>query len=318
MPVYNGEKFIKQNIINIMNQSFRDFELIVINDGSTDCTQNICESLSKIDNRIIFITKENGGPSEARNLGIKMAKGTWICFIDSDDYVDTTYLSSLISQYDNNADLIMSTFLYGERHVDILPSSYQYRHLYKLGNIYNDIHIHYLGYIFGKLFKCDIIKEHKIQFTSNIKIAEDSIFISQYLYYTTNVFIVDSDQYHYKTNIQNSLSKTANINERFVSYKYNLEERKKLVDKLHIESYKIYYYYINSLNYAIKCMYKNCIIDKKERIEYLKKFAGDDYFRYLRKSNSRFNKMSYYILKLKFYRFYDLLNMIFYNHLWRR
>lgn len=88
VPVYNVEQFISECINSILNQTFRDFELILINDGSTDKSGQICDEFASKDERIVVVHKENGGQSSARNKGIDLAKGEYIGFIDSDDWIE--------------------------------------------------------------------------------------------------------------------------------------------------------------------------------------------------------------------------------------
>lgn len=109
MPVYNTERYIKKSIESILNQTFTDFELILIDDGSTDNSSSICEEYSKCNDRISVIHKENEGQGVARNIGIKYAKGEYLSFIDSDDYVDEDFLESLLSAIkQENADIALS------------------------------------------------------------------------------------------------------------------------------------------------------------------------------------------------------------------
>lgn len=97
IPVYNCEKYIERCVDSILKQSFSDFELIIVNDGSTDKTEEICTDLAKTDSRIKLYSKENGGVSAARNFGLKKAAGDYISFMDGDDYVPENYLSALVS-----------------------------------------------------------------------------------------------------------------------------------------------------------------------------------------------------------------------------
>ena len=88
VPVYNVEKFIKRCLDSIINQTMRDLEIILVNDGSTDNSGKICDEYAQLDNRITVIHKENGGLSSARNTGLDVATGEWIAFVDSDDYIE--------------------------------------------------------------------------------------------------------------------------------------------------------------------------------------------------------------------------------------
>ena len=105
VPVYNVENYLKRCLDSIINQTYQNIEIILIDDGSTDNSGNLCEDYKKIDNRIKVVHKTNGGLSDARNTGIKKAKGKYITFVDSDDYVEydyVEYLYNLIKKYDTN------------------------------------------------------------------------------------------------------------------------------------------------------------------------------------------------------------------------
>lgn len=109
VPIYNREKSIKKCVDSILRQSEKDFELILVDDGSTDNSLKICKDFEKTDNRIIVIHKENGGVSSARNAGIDVARGKYVVFVDSDDYVDNNYLEILSSK---DADLVISGVIF--------------------------------------------------------------------------------------------------------------------------------------------------------------------------------------------------------------
>lgn len=111
VPVYNAEKYLNKCIKSILNQKINDFELILINDGSTDCSGEICESYAEIDDRIKVIHKENAGQAAARNLGIKLSKGDYIGFIDSDDWIHTDMYSILLKHVDvYQSDIVACNF----------------------------------------------------------------------------------------------------------------------------------------------------------------------------------------------------------------
>lgn len=114
VPVYNVEKFLPKCIESIINQEYKNIEIILVDDGSPDNSGEICEHYKKIDNRIVVIHKENAGVSEARNTGIDYATGDYICFIDGDDFVMPDYVSymlELVLRY--NADISLTTEMFG-------------------------------------------------------------------------------------------------------------------------------------------------------------------------------------------------------------
>jgi glycosyltransferase involved in cell wall biosynthesis len=113
VPIYNICKYLPSCIDSILAQTYTDFELLLIDDGSSDGSAEICDSYSRLDCRIKVVHKSNGGVSSARNIGIDIAKGDWIAFIDGDDYVVPNYLESLLSASEcNNVDLVCCNILF--------------------------------------------------------------------------------------------------------------------------------------------------------------------------------------------------------------
>ena len=109
VPVYNTEKYLRQCIDSILAQTFTDFELLLINDGSTDGSGAICDEYAQKDSRVRVFHQENGGVSSARNVGLDNARGEWITFCDSDDTIDESFLETMIEDCNQNIDLIVST-----------------------------------------------------------------------------------------------------------------------------------------------------------------------------------------------------------------
>ena len=132
IPVYNSEKTIKRCIESITSQKRTDVEIIIVNDGSTDMSENFCKELQNEYNNIIYIHKENGGVSSARNSGLSVARGKYVMFVDSDDYVDSKCFEILDSYTKSDADfyqfgfsivangIAKETQVWSERHVNTL------------------------------------------------------------------------------------------------------------------------------------------------------------------------------------------------------
>ena len=112
IPIYNLEKYLDKCIKSILNQTFKDFELILVNDGSTDKSGVICDNYKKVDDRIVVIHKENGGTSSARNIGIDIARGKYIGFVDGDDYIhENMYYELYENLIKNNSDISICKFV---------------------------------------------------------------------------------------------------------------------------------------------------------------------------------------------------------------
>lgn len=117
VPVYNVQKYLSRCIDSILAQTFTDFELLLINDGSKDNSGKMCDEYAKKDTRIHVFHKENGGVSSARNLGLENVQGEWITFIDSDDYLNINFLSNLI-KYDNFDHIVGGNQTFGEININ--------------------------------------------------------------------------------------------------------------------------------------------------------------------------------------------------------
>ena len=111
VPVYNVEKFIGKCIKSVLNQTYKNFELIIVNDGSPDNSLEICNYYNSLDDRIKIFTKENGGLSSARNYGIEKASGDYICFIDSDDYIEKDFIKNLLeTALKSDSDIVICNY----------------------------------------------------------------------------------------------------------------------------------------------------------------------------------------------------------------
>lgn len=125
VPVYNVENYLKKCVESILSQTFTDFELLLVDDGSTDSSGEMCDELKRLDERIKVIHKENGGLSSARNAGIDVAKGKYLTFVDSDDYIDTHMLEVLYKnmvQEDADLSIVGVTSVYSGQEPEITHS----------------------------------------------------------------------------------------------------------------------------------------------------------------------------------------------------
>lgn len=205
-PVYNAEDHLDKCIQSVLNQSFTNLELILINDGSKDSSGAICDSYAKKDPRVKVFHQENGGPSVARNKGINVMKGDFVAFIDADDYVDTDYLEAFLplDVYLNiKNSIVMQGYKMelgnGEVEVHKFQRKLYPKSLYsELFYSTNLIQRHPFACI--KLFPVHLIKENNIYFPEDIKFGEDFIFVLKCLKYSENVSFVDQTGYHYQYN----------------------------------------------------------------------------------------------------------------------
>jgi len=201
VPIYNSEQYLQKCLESIRVQTFKDYEVILINDGSTDNSEIICKQFVNTDSRFQLYHQSNLGAGAARNKGIKISTGDYIIFIDADDWVESDYINRIISAQERNpTDLIIWGFVIGkpdksrEYH---LGSSLCYgikkcRH--KLLELKQK---HKYGFTIQFLYKKSIIDKYKIYYPENIKLHEDMIFANYYCQYINSLQIIDFLGYHY-------------------------------------------------------------------------------------------------------------------------
>lgn len=179
VPVYNSEKILNRCINSILKQSFRDWELILINDGSTDKSGNICDQYANKDERIRVFHKKNGGVSSARNMGLNYAIGKWITFVDSDDCL-TDYAFEL-NWNDISEDLILFPFYFNYR--DGSSELFSLRTSGIIKNLIPFFEKEFAQMIFkvpwSKLYRNELIES--LRFDEKIKCGEDTLFVINYL-----------------------------------------------------------------------------------------------------------------------------------------
>lgn len=262
VPVYNSEKTLNRCIDSILSQTFSDFELIIVDDGSTDSSSKICNNYAEQDVRVKVFHKPNGGISSARNLGLENVSGKWVTFCDSDDYVDTDWLEIFVNAYRKDVKLIVQDVNYIGCKVNSKITDYY-------GNIRGYIESFYnnscIGYTHNKLYYLQIIMDYALRFNGNLKDREDLVFMYQYIMHLDNVVCVSNSGYNYVAyNYYNKYSKVENFNPSYLIYqvikKYNKEVSL---------SKECYNYYINDLYYSL---FDSFIKKNKECYDMLEKF----------------------------------------------
>ena len=289
VPVYNVEKYLPRCIESILSQTFSDFELLLIDDGSTDTSGNICDAYAKTDSRIKVYHTENRGVSAARNLGIQEASADWICFVDSDDWVEEDYLKAFFYEKTiKDRSIVCQRICVKTSNVtkkDLILFSYDdiKRTISSSENLIlcsefleKDV------YVFAKLFRKDVLITHHVFFPENISICEDVVFLHSYLLYIEDVFLCSSAHYHHIERSFMSLSKKFHPSEEWViASKEMLGTTKSLIEKFHIldgvsvrSLYTLYglsSFYAAFIN-ATEENYSFVFEELKAKGEYLKKY----------------------------------------------
>lgn len=236
MPVYNKEKYLYKSIKSILNQTYKNFELIIVNDGSTDNSSWICHKFEQEDSRIRVIDIENNGVSNARNIGLKNANGQYVQFIDGDDYIDELMLEDLVNLSEKyNTDIIITAIkkidLKSKKSIEVvLPFSGlksvddmmdNFAQVQKETGIY--------GCVSNKFIRKSIIDEHDLKFDKKLWLAEDLDFYLELYKYVTNVYFCNKAYYYYVQEAENS-STTSDKKHNYLQQAEIIIKEKEMLD----------------------------------------------------------------------------------------
>lgn len=221
IPVYNTEKYLHRCIDSVLAQTFIDFELLLIDDGSKDSSGAICDEYAEKDSRVRVFHKENGRVSSARNVGLDNARGEWVTFVDSDDWISKDYLEEMMTHSDS--DLVIADFTVegeGQWNEDLPVGKWQGNDLNRI--IEGRIGIARITAPWCKLLKKSLIGHNR--FYTELTTQEDSLFMFRYLCVIQNIQIIAQKGYHYNRETIGSLSKSLEGNHvQFYDYLRLLE-----------------------------------------------------------------------------------------------
>lgn len=202
VPVYNVEKYISQCVESILAQTFTNFELLLVDDGSKDSSGAICDEYAEKDSRIRVFHTENRGVSAARNLGIKEASADWICFVDSDDWVENDYLSTFCQNKRTENSIIYQRItcdfeMYPNKNIPYFIYEDKFIRSNQIQKYLVSYRILSDGYITAKLYNKTIIQENHIEFCEDLDLFEDLLFVRTYLRFVDEIRLYSNISYHY-------------------------------------------------------------------------------------------------------------------------
>ena len=293
IPVYNVEKYLKKCIESAISQTYRNIEIILVDDGSTDSSSLICDEYSKIDNRIRVIHKQNAGLGLARNSGMEIMDGEYVTFVDSDDYISDNLIENLINgMEEENFDICKSNLQVVDEQENIILTKPYNEEVFFNDEVYNKFVPRIIGSapnkkdslrmgVTGTLYKTSIIKENDILFPSERElISEDLIFNLKYIKYASKVKVISSMGYNNRFNPK-SLTRSYRY-DRFEACKKMFIEVEKILksdlpkcnDEIFLRLSKMFFIYL-----------KMCILQEKKKISknnaptiirHLKKICNDE------------------------------------------
>lgn len=258
IPVYNVEKYLPKCIDSILNQTYQNIEIVLVNDGSNDSSRQICDEYAVIDSRILVIHKDNGGVSSARNRGLDIATGEWVLFVDADDILPNDaldYYAEVVSK--NDVDMVLGSYVKCNEVGKIIKSNQ--KQFQKQLSMLDCLKLFYKsdifqGYVWNRLMKLSIIKENHLRYNESIYFKEDGLFAVQYMvccsrpcYYSSKVV------YHYFIHESSSMK----IYNSIFSYKYltnldarilclkSIEKKYKNASLIFLAKYSVLHFYHN-------------------------------------------------------------------------
>lgn len=263
VPVYNTEKYLAQCVDSILSQSFTDFELLLINDGSKDYSGAICDQYAANDSRVTVFHKENGGVSSARNLGLDNARGEWITFIDADDWIESSFLTEVYEKaLVDGADMVF---------VDIKYNWPNYNNIYKIyrwrgtpQNALKDYLTQTRNCPGWGLVRSSLIKENNYKFLENITIYEDFHLMIRCVYKSRTISQVEKPLYNYRmqdNSIVHSIDHNRMIKNQTWAYNSILQ---------YFKDNGVYDKYAPSLYARILHDYQRMVLDPSQHQEFLK------------------------------------------------
>lgn len=221
IPVYNVERYIRECLDSIICQTFSDFEVLLIDDGSPDKSGDICDEYATKDSRFKVFHKTNGGVSSARNLGLENAQGEWVLFVDADDVIYNDCLEKCYNiATEDNLDLLQFKF---DREINKRnPQNNIKSEVLSSADFLNIRHNVCAACSF---IKASIIRDNSIRFNTNIKLAEDQLFILHAIKNSNRIKITNDVLYYYRPNEQ-SATNTAKVEEMIKSVSVLTEEKR--------------------------------------------------------------------------------------------
>lgn len=311
VPVYNSENSIVRCLDSISMQTYSNFEAIIIDDGSIDESLQICNHYSNKDKRFVVKHIENSGVSVARNTGLDLAKGDYISFLDSDDFLAIDFLENMIAKINESQSKIVISSFYREKEGLFIPensiSSFFENSNMNIFNEYNYADTYILRHVWGALYKKDVIGD--LRFKTGLCVGEDSLFMAELLSEYPYIDIVQDPLYYYSyTNISAShgsidLKKSTVINSWYKiieTYSKSIYSTKEFLDGCYLSFY-------TEILQALKSLYYENRINKADDIycAFFKAYYSI-YHRLLKTNVSWKTKLKFIMYRISPYWYYKL------------
>lgn len=314
IPVYNKAQFLPECLDSVLSQTYKDFEIVLVDDGSKDDSLSICQQYAESCPAIKVFHQENSGASAARNLGIDVAKGKWCTFIDADDTVKSHYLSDLVDHIVSDSSLVMSNMEYGQ---DAKVSDFPEENCIGAESIREYIWNNSIACHLGpcvKLFNREILNRNEIRFPKDVTNGEDAIFVFEYLSSVEMLSVFESRNYIYREVAGSLSNKTPHSDEALNNY-IRLRDSWLSFMNLSIEDSKAW---INSsihtkLNIFVKSIFADKRYGFSYRLSQVKKYREEllAMYNYSEYKSSTIGRISSVLLGSRLYILYIMCYYLF-------
>ncbi len=251
IPVFNMEKTLERCVDSVLKQSCKDWEIILVNDGSIDKSGVISKSFSENHENIHYYFQENKGVSSARNLGIEKSNAEWMIFLDADDYWDDNYLQKIFECTKSNCDIVITgitKILENRNKIKILSDKIGFFSIDDLLVDFMSVQLNsgIYGFVSNKIIKTSIVKKNQLKFNYRIKLCEDLDFFTRYFLNCNTVFITTESG-----NFYNYIDKKNEVDYiSLIKVFYNVKEMLIVKKAMSFENKKLLNYQFSSLKYA--------------------------------------------------------------------
>lgn len=303
VPVYNVEKYLNRCVDSILNQTFEDFELILVNDGSPDNCGNICDEYAQKDNRVKVIHKKNGGVSSARNVGIDIAQGEYIMFVDSDDWINENMLNDMYNMPDSDMKVSSIRMIGKDNSTEyIIDTKMHTQEELLIGFFSEAFPIICLCGPWCKLYKKDIIFNNAVRFNEDMSLGEDTYFNLNYIKHCKKVYTSEQIYYYYMRENSESLFTKFRLN-MYYDVRKVFDLKVKMANELNMgrdSVFKMELSYTQTLiGNLIKMVDTNTKTEVKKYMSLLQKdkeFNDDNLIKNLKSTHKLINKLISYNL----------------------
>lgn len=307
IPVYNAEKYIKRCIKSVVNQSYQKLEIMIVNDGSTDDSLSICATLAMQDNRIKVISQDNGGVSKARNTGLRLAKGEYVMFLDSDDYMLPDMCKTMLDVLrSKQADCVICGIQEPEGGLWCPQKNIDYFILadFKRDFIYQ-LNTEILSPCWNKIFKRKLITN---LFNDNISFGEDLIFDLEYLNNCTRLSFITTPLVYHEKQVAGSLVTKTGL-QRLMDIEKIHQVIMKFAGEEHI-SQDLHKKYIRDLTVYVRFLLLDKRITFSDKKKVLKKWIQGAYLKTMLVMNIKTCLSNRLLLLFLKYRCWSLANIL--------